>query len=200
MGQVTCTGAGHRLAGSDWFHNLPLVLLGLRSVPRKDSLISPSETVLGSKMVLLCSSWIALSISEESNRKRILLLLRHLQFHHKFLQVCPDQLMFLSEKMLPNLFCLQSTKVRTWCFLELQNIFLSRLFPRLILSMDRLIPVLSEFPVTDYEPPRRGRPPVAQRPQYPMPPTPSLHTPLSKARSLKKRVRFLLQSSARRNP
>ena len=66
--------------------------------------------------------------------------------------------------------------------------------------MDRLKPALSEFPVTAYEPPRRGRPPVAQRPQSPMPRTPSLQTPLSKARSLKKRVRFLLQSSARRNP
>ena len=132
MGQVTFTGAGHRLAGSDWFHNLPLVLLGLRSVPRKDSLISPSATVLGSTMVLLCSILIALSISNESNRKRILMLLRlittqlrHLQFQHKFLQVCSDQLMFLSEKMLPNLFYLRSTKVRTWCFLELQNIFFS---------------------------------------------------------------------------
>ena len=63
-------------------------------------------------------------------------------------------------------------------------------------SMDRLKPVLSEFPVTTQEPPRRGRPPGAQRPPSPIPPltpfppTPSLHTPRSTARGSKKRVRF----------
>ena len=36
------------LAGSDWFLHLPLVLLGLRSVPKEDSGFSVSEAVFGS--------------------------------------------------------------------------------------------------------------------------------------------------------
>ena len=41
-----------RLAGNDWFHHLPLVLLGLQSVPREDSAISASEALFGSPLVL----------------------------------------------------------------------------------------------------------------------------------------------------
>ena len=40
------------LSGTDWFHHLPLVLLGLQSVPREDSAISASETLFGSPLVL----------------------------------------------------------------------------------------------------------------------------------------------------
>ena len=40
------------LAGTDWFHHLPLVLLGLRSIPREDSSISASEALFGSQLVL----------------------------------------------------------------------------------------------------------------------------------------------------
>ena len=35
-----------------WFHHLPLVLLGLQSVPREDSAIYASETLFGSPLVL----------------------------------------------------------------------------------------------------------------------------------------------------
>ena len=41
-----------QLARSDCFHHLHLVLLGLLSVPREDSSISPSEAVFGSPIVL----------------------------------------------------------------------------------------------------------------------------------------------------
>ena len=41
-----------RLAGTDWFHHLPLVLLGIRSVPREDSSVSASEALYGSPLVL----------------------------------------------------------------------------------------------------------------------------------------------------
>ena len=41
-----------RLAGSDWLHHLPLVLLGLWSVPREDSPISSFAAVFGSLLVL----------------------------------------------------------------------------------------------------------------------------------------------------
>ena len=40
------------LAGTDWFHHLPLVLLGLRSVPREDSSVFTSEALFGSPLVL----------------------------------------------------------------------------------------------------------------------------------------------------
>ena len=38
-------------------------------------------------------------------------------------------------------------------------------------SIDRLKPVLSEFPVTAQEPPCRGRPPLSRKPLAPVPPT-----------------------------
>ena len=41
-----------RLAGSDWFHHLPLVLLGLRCAPREDSAVSASEALFGTPLVL----------------------------------------------------------------------------------------------------------------------------------------------------
>ena len=44
-----------RLAGSDWFNHLSMVLLGLSSgVPSEDSSISPSEAVYGSPLILPC--------------------------------------------------------------------------------------------------------------------------------------------------
>ena len=41
-----------RLSGTDWFNHLPLVLLGLRSVPRENSAIPASEALFGSPLVL----------------------------------------------------------------------------------------------------------------------------------------------------
>ena len=41
-----------RLSGADWFNHLPLVLLGLRNVPREDSAISASKIIFGSPLVL----------------------------------------------------------------------------------------------------------------------------------------------------
>ena len=41
-----------RLAGTDWYAHLPLVLVGLRSVPRKDSSVSASEALFGAPLEL----------------------------------------------------------------------------------------------------------------------------------------------------
>ena len=41
-----------RLAGSDWFSHLPLVLLGLRATPNDDTGLSVSEAVYGSPLTL----------------------------------------------------------------------------------------------------------------------------------------------------
>ena len=41
-----------RLAGTDWYAHLPLVLLGLRSVPKEDSSVSASEALFGAPLVL----------------------------------------------------------------------------------------------------------------------------------------------------
>ena len=40
------------LAGSDWFLHLPLVLLGLRSVPKEDTGFSVSKAVFGSPLTV----------------------------------------------------------------------------------------------------------------------------------------------------
>ena len=39
------------LSGTDWFHHLSLVLVGLRSVPREDSAMSASEALFGSPLI-----------------------------------------------------------------------------------------------------------------------------------------------------
>ena len=41
-----------RLAGVDWYHHLPWVLLGLRSAPKEDSAVSSAEMVYGSPLTL----------------------------------------------------------------------------------------------------------------------------------------------------
>ena len=41
-----------RLAGLDWFLHLPLVLLGLRTVPKDDTGLSVSEAVYGSSLTV----------------------------------------------------------------------------------------------------------------------------------------------------
>ena len=41
-----------RLAGSDWFFHLPLVLLGLQSVPKEDTGFSISDAVFGSSLTV----------------------------------------------------------------------------------------------------------------------------------------------------
>ena len=41
-----------RLAGSDWFLHLPLVLLGLRTVPKDDTGLSVSKAVYGSSLTV----------------------------------------------------------------------------------------------------------------------------------------------------
>ena len=41
-----------RLAGSDWFHHLPLVLLGLPTVPKDATGLSVSKLVYGSSLTL----------------------------------------------------------------------------------------------------------------------------------------------------
>ena len=43
----------YQLAGSDWFLHLPLVLLGLRTVPKDDTDLSVSEAVYGSPLTIL---------------------------------------------------------------------------------------------------------------------------------------------------
>ena len=40
------------MSGTDWFNHLPLVLFGLRSVPREDSAISATEALFGFPLVL----------------------------------------------------------------------------------------------------------------------------------------------------
>ena len=40
------------MAGADWYHHLPWVLLGFRSAPKEDSAVSSAEMVYGSPLTL----------------------------------------------------------------------------------------------------------------------------------------------------
>ena len=39
-----------RLAGQDWVHHLPLVLLGLRTTPKEDSGYAPAEALFSTQL------------------------------------------------------------------------------------------------------------------------------------------------------
>ena len=136
-----------RLAVSDWFHPLPLVLLGLQSVLMKICQYPPLKLFLVLRWFSLVSSQIALSsllqnISAKSNKssriiqffRPIRVQLRQIQFKHQLRQVCSELPMCLLDRIKPNLHFLHSTEVLTQQSLILQSIFLSRLIPSRIVN------------------------------------------------------------------
>ena len=217
-----------RLAGTDWFHHLPLVLLGLRSVPREDSSTSPSEAVFGSPLVLPCEFLDSPELPSPEYLRRIQQIIKNNPVappHHS-----ADKLIPSSEQVPSRL--LRSTHV--FVREDASKPPLAPLYrgPFLVVarapkyfklqvgsrvdsvSVDRLKPVFSEFPVTAQLPPRRGRPPsapIAPAPLAPAPlapaplaPTPERPTPRSTATAPRKTVRFSPATSSpvlsRRNP
>ena len=212
-----------RLAGSDWFHHLPLVLLGLRSVPREDSSISSSEAVFGSPLVLPGEFLDSPELPSPEYLRRIQQIIKNNPVfppHHISTPTNPVQ-----EQVPPSLLRCSHVFVRE----DTSKPPLAPLYrgPYLVVSrspkyftlqvgsktdavsVDRLKPVLSDFPVTVQEPPRRGRPPLPPKPLAPKPPAlkppaPSRPTPLSTATTPKKKVRFSppvpAAAPARRNP
>ena len=222
-----------RLAGSDWFHHLPLVLLGLRSVPREDSSISSSEAVFGSPLVLPGEFLDSPELPSPEYLRQIQQIIKNNPVfppHHISTPTNPVQ-----EQVPPSLLRCSHVFVRE----DASKPPLAPLYrgPYLVVSrspkyftlqvgsktdavsVDRLKPVLSDFPVTVQDPPRKGRPPLpprppapkppapkppAPKPPAPKPPTPSRPTPLPTARAPKKKVRFSppvpAAAPTRRNP
>ena len=87
-----------RLSGTDWFHHLPLVLLGLRSVPREDSAISALKALFGSLLVLSREFLDSLELPSSEYLKRIQSILKNnstvLSYHSAVLVLKPDQIPF----------------------------------------------------------------------------------------------------------
>ena len=215
-----------RLAGSDWFHHLPLVLLGLRSVPREDSSISSSEAVFGSPIVLPCEFLDSPELPSPEYLRRVQQIIKNTPVARPHHNSSP----LGSESAQVPASLLQSTHV--FVREDSSKPPLAPLYrgPYLVVtrspkyfslqigsktdsvSVDRLKPVLSEFTVTAQTPPRRGRPPKAPDPPAPvlptpvppLPPTRDHPAPRSKAGVLRKRVRFSppvpVPSGTRRNP
>ena len=85
-----------RLTGPDWMDELPLVLLGLRSVPKEDLGCAPSELVYGTTIRLPGEFFEATKTSTEPNVSDLLTRLRatmaRLQPHpivDNTLHICP---------------------------------------------------------------------------------------------------------------
>ena len=167
------------IAWPDWFHHLPLVLLGIRSVPREDSPISPSEAVYGSPIVLPCEFLDSPELPSPEYFRRIQQIIKNTPVappHHNSAPPCSEP-----AQVPPSL--LRSTHV--FVREDASKPPLSPLYraPYLVVSrtpkyfslqvgsktdsvsVDKLKPVLSEFPVTTQEAPRRGRPPSPVPPQ-----------------------------------
>ena len=94
-----------RLAGTDWYAHLPLVLLGLRSVPREDSSVSASEALFGAPLVLPGEFLDSPELPSEEFLRRVQQVLKNNPVsppHHKSSTVVPSS-------TVPFLSCLQST-------------------------------------------------------------------------------------------
>ena len=82
-----------RLAGTDWFAHLPLVLLGLRSVPREDSSVSASEALFGAPLVLPGEFLDSPELPSEEFLQRVQQVLKNNPVsppHHKSTTVVPS--------------------------------------------------------------------------------------------------------------
>ena len=124
-----------RAADSDWVLHLPLVLLGLRSVPKEDTGFSVSEAVYGSPLTVPVEVPVALRTA-------------------KFVFVREDA----SKPSLSPLYR------GPYLVIERRSKFFRLQVGDKIdsVSVDRLKPVFSESPVIPAAPPPRGRPPLRQ--------------------------------------
>ena len=195
-----------RAAGSNWFHHLPLVLLGLRAVPKEDTGFCSAEAVYGSG---LCVPGEFLSVPEfppEAFLKKIRLA------SSGFSAPPPHHVIDSDPKPLPNslvkadfVFIREDSSVPSlsplyrgpYKVLERRDKFFRlQIGDRVdVVSVDRLKPVVSDSSVVPASPPVRGRPPL--RPQKQQPDS-SASTPPP----IVKRVRFqpLPSVPVRRNP
>jgi hypothetical protein len=211
-----------RLAGTDWFHHLPLVLLGLRSVPREDSSVSASEALFGSPLVLPGEFLDTPELPSSEYLRKIQSILKNstsvLPHHSAVPTTKPDQIPS-SLANCSHVFIREDASKPPLSPLYRGPYLVLSKYPKYFLveigsksdsvSVDRLKPVLSDHPVTPQQPPRRGRPPsspapLAPAPSAPAPLAPASPAPLRKAPGMKKKVQFSPQKlsplPARRNP
>ena len=209
-----------RLAGSDWFHHLPLVLLGLRSVPREDSAISASEALFGSPLVLPGEFLDSPELPSSEYLRRIQSILKNnpsiWPHHSSSSDLKPDRIPS-SLTSCSHVFVREDTSKPPLSPLYRGPYLVLSKYPKYFqvqigsksdsVSVDRLKPVLSDRPLVSQLPPRRGRPPLAPSLLAPAPSPPLAPTslaPLQRAQRMKKRVRFSPQQPSplpvRRNP
>ena len=197
-----------RLAGTDWFHHLPLVLIGLRSVPREDSSVSASEALFGSLLVLPGEFLDTPELPLSEYLRRIQSILKNsasvLPHHSSVPATNPDQIPS-SLVSFSHFFIREDASKPLLSPLYRGPYLVLSKYPKYFLveigsksdfvSVDRLKPVLSDHPVTPQQPPRRGRPlsspaPLAPAPSAPAPLSSASPAPLQRTPGMKKKVRF----------
>ena len=195
-----------RAAGSNWVQHLPLVMLGLRVVPKEDTGFCSAEAVYGSS---LCVPGEFLSVPElppDSFLRKIQLAKAGFSSPPPHHGVCPspsplpssliqaDFVFVREDASVPSLSPLYRGPYKV---LERRDKFFRLQIGDKVdtVSVDRLKPVISDSTIVPARPPTRGRPIL--RPRLDKPGPSAAAPPL-----VSKKVRFQPQSlaPARRNP
>jgi RNase H-like domain found in reverse transcriptase/Reverse transcriptase (RNA-dependent DNA polymerase)/Integrase zinc binding domain/Integrase core domain len=155
---------------ADWYHQLPVVMLGLRAMPREESGTSAAEAVFGSQLVLP-GQLLDLPPADESLTSALKQVMAGVQPLSTVHNVPPDQ---LSEVLPDELLAARYVFVRKdgpsrpldrpyegpyEVVRRSKAVFQLRLGGRLVnISTSRLKPVISSGVLVPAEPPKRGRP------------------------------------------
>ena len=197
-----------RAADSDWVSHLPLVLLGLRSVPKEDTGFSVSEAVYGSPLSIPGEFLDAPEIPSSQFIRKVEKVIAGFSTpppHH--VQHSPPVEIPAALKAAKFVFVREDASKPSLSPLyrgPYQVIERRSKFFRLQIgtkvdsvSVDRLKPVVSDVPVIPVTPPPRGRPPLRQSKD-----PPDLSSAAKSSASKKKSVMFLNQPIVipRRNP
>ena len=181
-----------RLAGSDWYEHLPLVMLGLRTVPKDDSAFSAAEAVFGSPLSLPGEFLDTPDFPPDSFLRRIQGVLKRtlpVPLHHSTKpQVLEPTVLPPSLAAATHVFVREDSSKPPLSPLYRGPYLVVSKFPKYFrlkigsrvdsISVDRLKPVVSDFLVRVQDPPRRGRPPASVPPPsfspalFPVPPAP----------------------------
>ena len=188
-----------RAADSDWVSHLPLVLLGLRSVPKEDTGFSVSEAVYGSPLTIpgeFLEAPEIPSLQFISKVEKVIAGFSTPPPHH--VQYSPPVEVPAALRTAKFVFVREDASKPSLSplyrgpYLVIQR--LSKFFRLQIgtkvdsVSLDRLKPVLSDSPVIPVAPPPQGRPPLRQLKD---PPGPS--SAAKSSASKKRSVMFLTQ-------
>ena len=185
-----------RLAGSDWFSHLPLVLLGLRATPKDDTGLSVSEAVYGSPLTLPGELVDVPELLPGSFLRKVDRAIEGFAVSppHHVRPVPPTKLptALISAKYV---FVREDAVISSlapryrgpYLVLDRQDKFFRLQIgsKQDVVSVDRLKPVFSDTPVTPAIPPPRGRPRLKPKSLPSVPPP-------SSATKLPKKVRFKL--------